>query len=120
MEILILEGNSGCLSASYKTGNKKLVFAGEKDAAYGTRSPRVFCDEFFTKFVTEFGDEFSESPNLVINLVTKLVSNVVMNCIWCDKVDKGSIQKKNGKKAVRLTAWVAPLPPPSPEAVRKM
>ena len=27
--------------------------------------------------------------------------------------------KKTGKKAVRLTAWVAP-PPPSPEAVRKM
>ena len=34
MEILILEGNSGCLNASYKTGNKKLVFAGEKDPAY--------------------------------------------------------------------------------------
>ena len=28
-------------------------------------------------------------------------------------------KKKNGKKAVRLTAWVDP-PPPSPEAVRKM
>ena len=27
--------------------------------------------------------------------------------------------KKNGKKAVRLTAWVDP-PSPSPEAVRKM
>ena len=27
-------------------------------------------------------------------------------------------QLKNGEKAVRLTAWVAP--PPSPEAVRKM
>ena len=32
---------------------------------------------------------------------------------------KGSIKKKNGKKAVRLTAWVDP-PSPSPEAVRKM
>ena len=29
------------------------------------------------------------------------------------------IKKKNGKKAVRLTAWVDP-PLPSPEAVRKM
>ena len=29
------------------------------------------------------------------------------------------IKKKNGKKAVRLTAWVVP-PSPSPEAVRKM
>ena len=29
------------------------------------------------------------------------------------------IKKKNGKKAVRLTAWVDP-PSPSPEAVRKM
>ena len=29
------------------------------------------------------------------------------------------IKKKNGKKAVRLTAWVAPSPP-SPEAVKKM
>ena len=28
-------------------------------------------------------------------------------------------KKKNGKKAVRLTAWVDP-PLPSPEAVRKM
>ena len=28
-------------------------------------------------------------------------------------------KKKNGKKAVRLTAWVDP-PSPSPEAVRKM
>ena len=34
LEILNLEGNSGCLSASYKTGNKKLVFVGEKDPAY--------------------------------------------------------------------------------------
>ena len=33
--------------------------------------------------------------------------------------DKGSIQKKNAYKAVRLTAWVDP-PSPSPEAVRKM
>ena len=30
MEILNLEGNSGCLSASYQTGNKKLVFVCEK------------------------------------------------------------------------------------------
>ena len=29
------------------------------------------------------------------------------------------VKKKNGKKAVRLTAWVDP-PSPSPEAVRKM
>ena len=32
---------------------------------------------------------------------------------------KGRRQKKNGKKAVRLIAWVDP-PSPSPEAVRKM
>ena len=31
----------------------------------------------------------------------------------------GKASKKNGKKAVRLTAWVDP-PSPSPKAVRKM
>ena len=35
-----------------------------------------------------------------------------------EKDVREEIKKKNGKKAVRLTAWVDP--PPSPEAVRKM
>ena len=36
-----------------------------------------------------------------------------------NQFSKGSIQKKNVYKAVRLTAWVDP-PSPSPEAVRKI
>ena len=31
-----------------------------------------------------------------------------------------AVKKKNCEKAVRLTTWVDPPPPPSPEAVRKM
>ena len=43
-------------------------------------------------------------PNLLIRLLNYL---------------REVIKKKNGKKAVRLTAWVDP-PLPSPEAVKKM
>ena len=35
------------------------------------------------------------------------------------KCVREGVKKKDGKKAVRLTAWVDP-PSPSPEAVRKM
>ena len=38
---------------------------------------------------------------------------------WIDRAVREVFKKKNGKKAVRLTAWVDP-PSPSPEAVRKM
>ena len=40
-----------------------------------------------------------------------------MSGIQIHHVSKGRNKKKNGKKAVRLTAWGDP---PSPEAVRKM
>ena len=47
--------------------------------------------------------------------------------VGCDKEVPGAIllreifnNNKNCEKAVRLTAWVDPHPPPSPKAVRKM
>ena len=55
-----------------------------------------------------------EEADLPVEFVDGYIQVFVKN-----KPRKGSNQKKNGKKAVRLTAWVDP-PPPSPEAVKKM
>ena len=50
-----------------------------------------------------------------LQLLTKKQSTEVKYFSFCLRE---VIKKKNGKKAVRLTAWVDP--PPSPEAVNKM